>query len=317
MKKLIYAIAAVALLMTSCYSNKAIVSTTVRNNISNAMTESERYIVTYYPVAVEQMERHGIPASITLAQALLEGGAGKSDLVENANNHFGVKADKRWNGNSYSKWDNGKWCQFRVYKSAEESFEDHSEFLLSNSRYDFLFKLRKDDYKGWAKGLKDAGYAEDRQYDTKLINIIERYGLQQYDTSRRNSGEKQSYTDVYQGFIFGRRHELLKMNGLIYTIAKDGDTFEGLSEELGISKRKIRKYNDMYKRYTLKDGEIVYLKRKKNKARRGNNFHTINGDETMHYISQMYGIKLKRLYKMNPIYKGYANIKAGDIIRLR
>ena len=163
-----------AILLTGCSSGKQVAGNSLPGNVSQAKNDNERYILTYYPMAVEQMEKHNIPASITLAQALLEGNAGKSTLVAEANNHFGVKADKRWNGRSVSKMDNGRMCNFRAYDSTRESFEDHSRFLLTNSRYDFLFKYKKTDYKKWAKGLRDAGYAEDRQYHTKLINLIER-----------------------------------------------------------------------------------------------------------------------------------------------
>ena len=325
MKHIPYIIVFAALLLTSCVSSQYSTSTGSSDNIHQSANYSEHYISTYYPMAVEQMEKHGIPASITLAQALLEGGAGKSDLVKEANNHFGVKADSRWQGRTYSKWDNGKWCKFRVYKSTQESFEDHSKFLLSNSRYDFLFKLDRDDYEGWAKGLKKAGYAEDPQYPTKLINLIERYGLHKYDSYNSNTKDNQynsivdsavlTNTPVYESSPM--RHELLKANGLIYTIAADGDSFEEMSAELGISKRKLRKYNDLYKGYTLKDGDMIYLERKNAKARKGNEFHTVKQGESLYYISQKYGIRLKKLYKMNPMYKEYAKLKVGDILRLR
>ena len=318
MNRLFNIILVVAFLFTSCVSNKH----TVLDN-SQTGSYSTRYIQTYYPMAVEQMKKHGVPASITLAQALLEGGAGRSDLVQEANNHFGVKADKRWQGKTYSKWDNGKWCKFRVYKSTQESYEDHSKFLLSNSRYDFLFELKKDDYKGWAKGLKKAGYAEDPQYPTKLINLIEKYGLYKYDSYKKSdikkSGEKvkesvggiSSYKSV-AGF-----HELMKANGLVYTVASDGDTFESLSLELGIPKRKLRKYNDLYKGYVIKGGDIIYLEKKNNRARRVDKFHKTQPGESLYSLSQKYGVKLKKIYKMNPMYKEYAKLKVGDIVRLR
>lgn len=319
MDRFFYIIIAVALLFASCASNKHVVS-----DNSQTGDYSKRYIQTYYPMAVEQMKKHGVPASITLAQALLEGGAGRSDLVQEANNHFGVKADKRWQGKTYSKWDNGKWCKFRVYKSTQESYEDHSKFLLSNSRYDFLFDLRKDDYKGWAKGLKKAGYAEDPQYPTKLINLIEKYGLYKYDSYKKTDIKKNPVKakENVAGCASGYKpiadyHELMKANGLVYTVAYDGDTFESLSSELDISKRKLRKYNDLYKGYVIKGGDIIYLEKKKNKARRGYKFHTTQAGESLYGLSQKYGIKLKKIYKMNPVYKAYAKLKVGDVIRLR
>lgn len=310
MKRLFY-ILTISMLLSSCFSFRTTSNSNFSNDSSKPGNYSEQYIQKYYPMAVEQMEEHGIPASITLAQALLEGGAGRSDLVEKANNHFGIKADSRWNGKSYSKWDNGKWCKFRVYKSTRESFEDHSKFLTTNSRYDFLFKLRKDDYKGWARGLKQAGYAEDPQYPTKLINLIEKYELYKYDSHKRGSVRKEEIHH-YPG-----EHELLKANGLVYTVAAGGDSFENLSNEFGISKRKLRIYNDLYKGYVFKEGDIIYLEKKNNKARRGTKFHTTQQGESLHYIAQKYGIKLKCIFKLNPMYKEYAKIKVGDIIRLR
>ena len=320
MKRLFYAIPVVALLLTSCVTGKQAVVASGQGTVSKTANPNEAYIQTYYPMAVEQMEKHGIPASITLAQAILEGGAGRSDLVKEANNHFGVKADKRWQGKSYSKWDNGKWCQFRVYRSTRESFEDHSKFLLSNSRYDFLFALDKKDYKGWAHGLKKAGYAEDSQYPKKLIGIIERYGLHVYDSyGKRARGKKQQSEPCTAAAYTAQQqeHGLHKANGLIYIVANYGDTFEGLSSELGISKRKLRTFNDLYKGYVINEGDIIYLERKNSKARRGYKFHTIQPGESIHYISQKYGIRLKKLFKMNPMYKEYTKLRVGDTIRLR
>lgn len=325
MKRLLSIISVVTLLI-SCTTNKQLAIYNQSSEISQTANPSEVYIQTYYPMAVEQMEKHGIPASITLAQALLEGGAGRSDLVKEANNHFGVKADKRWQGKTYSKWDNGKWCQFRVYNSTQESFEDHSKFLISNSRYDFLFDLRKDDYVSWAKGLKKAGYAEDSQYPTKLISIIERYELYKYDSLKKSDIKKDRYSnDTNVAEVVNTTkyvpksgyHDLLKANGLIYTIAFDGDSFEALSNELGISKRKLRKYNDLYKGYIIKSGDIIYLESKNKKASKGYKSHTIQPGESLYSVSQKYGIKLKSLYKMNPVYKESGALKVGDVIRLR
>lgn len=283
------------------------------------LNDSERYVLQYSAIAVEQMTRHGIPASITLAQGLLESGAGKSRLATEANNHFGIKADSRWSGRTYSHLDNGNWHKFRVYNSAEKSYEDHSLFLVGNSRYSALFKLDQTDYKGWARGLKNAYYAEDREYDKKLISIIERYGLHQYDRytvadARKN--QKKAYYSKEQS-IGKSTKEILLANGLPYVIASTGDTYASLSQETGISKRKIRKYNELYKEYIFKEGDIVYLKNKNNKATKGHDFHTTKNGESLYKISQIYGIKLKALYKMNPQYVSYTTLKVGDVVRLR
>ena len=280
------------------------------------LNDSEKYVMQYSVIAVEQMAKHGIPASITLAQGLLESGAGKSKLATEANNHFGIKADSRWNGNTYSHYDNGNWHKFRVYNSAEKSYEDHSLFLVGNSRYSALFKLDRTDYKGWAKGLKNAYYAEDREYDRKLISIIERYGLHKYDNytvadarKNRQKTDNKAMTDTPK--------EILIANGLPYVIANAGDTYGTLSAQAGISKRKIRKYNELYKEYTFKEGDIIYLKSKNNKAVKGYDFHTTKNGESLYSISQMYGIKLKAIYKMNPQYISYTTLKVGDVVRLR
>ena len=274
------------------------------------MNESEVYLQKYHSVAIEQMKKYGIPASITLAQGLLESGRGTSKLATRGNNHFGIKADSRWQGDTIHSFDNGRWCTFRRYKDAAKSYEDHSKFLCDNSRYSFLFKLERTDYKGWAKGLKDAYYAEDREYDKKLISIIERYELYQYDSNSKSANKKKNTKT-------NERREILKSNGLLYVIARDGDTFKSLSKELGVSKRKIRKYNDLYKEYTFKEGDIVYLQKKRSKATKGYSFHTTKKGESLYKISQIYGIKIKSLYKLNPQYESYTTLKVGDVVRLR
>lgn len=282
------------------------------------LNDSEKYVQQYSVIAVEQMTRHGIPASITLAQGLLESGAGKSELATEANNHFGIKADSRWNGRTYSHLDNGNWHKFRVYNSAEKSYEDHSLFLVGNSRYSALFKLDRTDYKGWARGLKNAYYAEDREYDKKLISIIERYGLHRYDNyTVADARKEQRKENVKENSIANESKEILLANGLPYVIADDGDTYASLSRQTGISKRKIRKYNELYKEYIFKEGDIVYLKSKNKKAVRGHDFHTTKSGESLYKISQIYGIKLKALYKMNPQYVSYTTLKVGDVVRLR
>ena len=283
-----------------------------------ALNDSEKYVMQYSVIAVEQMERHGIPASITLAQGLLESGAGKSKLATEANNHFGIKADSRWSGSTYSHLDNGNWHKFRVYKNAEKSYEDHSLFLVGNSRYSALFKLDRTDYKGWAKGLKNAYYAEDREYDKKLIGIIERYGLHKYDNyTVADARKNRQKADNNAKIDTKTPKEILMANGLPYVIANAGDTYETLSAQTGISKRRIRKYNELYKEYSFKEGDIVYLKSKNNKAVKGYDFHTTKNGESLYSISQMYGIKLKAIYKMNPQYISYTTLKVGDVVRLR
>lgn len=309
MKKIYKLLSVIALILTCGSPTRA---------QEKPLNDSEKYVQQYSVIAVEQMTRHGIPASITLAQGLLESGAGKSELATEANNHFGIKADSRWNGRTYSHLDNGNWHKFRVYNSAEKSYEDHSLFLVGNSRYSALFKLDRTDYKGWARGLKNAYYAEDREYDKKLISIIERYGLHRYDNyTVADARKEQRKENTKENSIASESKEILLANGLPYVIADDGDTYASLSRQTGISKRKIRKYNELYKEYIFKEGDIVYLKSKNKKAVRGHDFHTTKSGESLYRISQIYGIKLKALYKMNPQYVSYTTLKVGDVVRLR
>ncbi|MBR3878111.1 MAG: glucosaminidase domain-containing protein [Bacteroidaceae bacterium] len=312
----------VALLLAGCAAPKKNMpkkskanSSAMPKEISQAKNDSERYLLTFYPMAVEQMERHGIPASITLAQGLLESGAGKSKLASEGKNHFGIKADKRWKGRTMKVMDNGALHKFRVYDNAGESYEDHSQFLIVNKRYASLFRLKKTDYKGWAKGLRDAYYAEDRQYHTKLVALIERYRLYEYD----------SYTmsDIKNGRKEGNpksialNRSIYKSNGLLYVTARQGDTFETLSKELGISKNKLISYNDLHKGYKIEEGDIIYLEKKRSKALEKYSFHRTRNGESLYRISQIYGIRLENLYKMNPQYSSYTRLKVGDVIRLR
>lgn len=313
----LYALAIMtAILLTGCRSNKETSTPSqLPKDVSKARNDSERYILTFFPMAVEQMERHGIPASITLAQGLLESGSGKSKLASEGNNHFGIKADKRWKGKTMRVMDNGAMHKFRVYDNAGDSYEDHSQFLVVNKRYAPLFKLKKTDYKGWAKGLRDAYYAEDRQYHTKLVGLIEKYGLQQFD--HYTMADIKIDRRRYDAQIKSPQRTIYKSNNLLYTVARNGDTFASLAKELGISKKKIIRYNDLYKEYCLQDGDIIYLEEKNKKAQKEYKFHRTRNGESLYRISQIYGIKLDCLYDMNPQYKEYTSLKVGDVVRLR
>jgi len=268
-------------------------------------TPQERYIQKWAPTAVREMYRSGVPASITLAQGLLESGAGQSELTRKSNNHFGIKCGGDWRGKTTKYDDDARNECFRVYANARESYEDHSRFLVNRPRYAALFKLKSDDYKGWAYGLKKAGYATNPNYATSLIRIIELYDLHKYDTK---AGQKWPDTFV--------PHQTYVANKLLYVIARQGDTFESLSDEFGISKRKLRKYNDLYEGYTLQAGDIIYLEKKRSKALKPNIIHKVQAGESMYSVSQKYGIRLKSFYKLN---KAYADKtpQVGDYLRLR
>ena len=267
----------------------------------------EDYIKKYSDIAVREMKRYHIPASITLAQGLLESGAGQSVLARKSNNHFGIKCGGDWRGPSVSHDDDARGECFRAYKHPEESYEDHSKFLAGRPRYAGLFKLKITDYKGWAYGLKKAGYATNPQYAEKLIGIIELYNLHKYDTKEGVKWMKQN-PEPHQPYV---------SNELLYIVVRVGDTWKSISKEFDISQSKLRKYNDLYKGYNLRVGDILYLEKKKRKASKDNIVHVLRSGESMYTVSQKYGIRLKNLYKLNKMQPDDPAPETGAILRLR
>lgn len=281
----------------------------------------ENYIQQYKSVAIEQMHKYKIPASITLAQGLLESGAGQSRLARKANNHFGIKCHN-WNGKRMYHDDDRKDDCFRSYNSALESYEDHSKFLRSGSRYSKLFKLKITDYKGWARGLKSAGYATASNYASKLIQIIELYELDQYDKEKKKEVFVKTIsvasTPVVKVVKKDVPHVIYKFNKIYYLKARTGDTWESVAKEVGVSAHRLLKYNERPRGYKLAAGDIVYLNKKKNKAPKEfkNRPHVVKTGESMYIISQLYGIKVDRLYKMNNLPADF-EIQVGDVLRVR
>ena len=282
--------------------------------ISQTMTWNQRfqnYFDKYKDVAVEQMLKYRIPASITLAQGVLESGAGNSELATKANNHFGIKCNG-WTGRkSYHDDDARNEC-FRAYDNVYESYQDHSVFLTTSKRYGSLFQLKLTDYKGWARGLKACGYATSPTYATKLIEIIELYKLYQYDTAKdfdKFQAQQVKSGDSRQIYAFNKNY---------YLKARRGDTFRSLAKEVDISYRKLARYNERDKNDVLEEGEIVWLKKKQNKAPKNykGRLHYVKNGESMYSISQLYGIKLKKLYKINGLPLTY-QIRVGDALRVR
>ena len=274
----------------------------------------EDYIKKYQSMAIDQMMRYKIPASITLAQGLLESGAGQSRLSREANNHFGIKCGSSWRGPYYVMDDDYKDEHFRVYKNAKESYEDHSKFLTQNARYRKLFNLKITDYKGWATGLKTAGYATNPNYARNLIQIIESYNLQRFDRYK-GKGAARLAKQVQQT---GVTHDVYAYNDNFYTIARSGDSFKSIGKEMKVSERRLRKYNEVDKHYELQEGDIVYFEKKQRKAERNyrKQYHTIQPGESLWTISQKYGMRLKTLYKLNKLADDYIP-QVGDTIRLR
>ena len=267
----------------------------------------ESYIKQYRDLAVEEMKKYRIPASITLAQGLLESGAGQSTLARKSNNHFGIKCGSDWRGKTVSHDDDARGECFRAYKHPKQSYEDHSKFLANRPRYASLFKLDITDYKGWARGLKKAGYATNPRYAEQLIGIIELYDLHKYD---RKGGLKwmKENSNPHQTYI---------ANGLVYIVVRAGDSWKSISKELDISQKKLRKYNDLYKGYALQVGDILYLEKKNRKAGKEHIVHVLRAGESMYSISQKYGIRLKNLYKLNKMDEDDPAPEVGTILRLR
>lgn len=295
------------------------------------------YIDRWKVTALKNMFEHNIPASITLSQGILESGNGNSMLTQKANNHFGIKCHG-WAGKGYYMDDDKKDECFRLYDRAEDSFEDHSQFLLKK-RYEGLFKLKQTDYKGWAKGLKKAGYATNPEYAKRLIMIIEDNKLFKYDKytyseyldlknkseyksdkkgklakSSPKKGTNFSDTDDQDlEFIKGRKiHE--HANKIQYIIANEGDDYKKIAEEMNLGRWQILKYNDLEKNDKITKGEVVFIQPKHGKSK--TKIHTAQSGDSYWSISQKYGIKLKRLLKMNNV-EADQKIKKGSKIKLR
>lgn len=267
----------------------------------------EDYIKKYRELAVDEMKKYHIPASITLAQGLLESGAGQSTLARKSNNHFGIKCGSDWNGKTVSHDDDARGECFRAYKHPKQSYEDHSKFLAGRPRYASLFKLKITDYKGWARGLKKAGYATNPRYADQLIDIIELYDLDKYDKKGGLKWMKEN-PNPHQPYI---------ANDLVYIVVRAGDSWKSISKEFDISQSKLRKYNDLYKGYILQVGDILYLEKKNKKASKEHIVHVLRAGESMYSISQKYGIRLKNLYKLNKMDAEDPAPEVGTILRLR
>ncbi len=263
--------------------------------------ETIAYIDTYSTIAVREMIDYKIPASITLAQGILESGSGRSELAKNANNHFGIKCTSDYTGDKYLKDDNKKDDCFRVYIHAEESYRDHSLFLTTRKHYSGLFRLDITDYKGWAKGLKEAGYATNPQYPELLIAVIEQNRLYEYDADPERFLKKDEEDTANLPVPSKPESEELekdKINGVKCILVKPGDTFYGLSRRYEVSIENLKKYNDFPDGYVLKAGEYIFLQKKRKKFEQQKH-HDVRKGETLLLIAQKYGVRKRSLMKMN------------------
>lgn len=271
------------------------------------------YINQYKDMAVDQMRRYRIPASITLAQGLLESNAGRSTLATQANNHFGIKCGGSWTGPYVLRNDDAPNEKFRKYNNASESYEDHSKFLQGR-RYQGLFQLNITDYQGWARGLKAAGYATSPTYAESLIRLIEMYNLAQFDT-----GKQKTVIQTTPGNQFWARHQVWRNNKRYFIVVQLGDDMATISKETGLSLKKLYKYNDLSYDYAPTQGDIIYLQKKRTEASKDFKdypIHVVEPNQSIYDIAQLYGIQMKSLYKLNKLDSNYST-KVGDILRIR
>lgn len=272
------------------------------------MASYDKYIKQYSSLAVEHMHKYKIPASITLAQGLLESGGGQSMLARKSNNHFGIKCHSDWKGGRVYHDDDHRGECFRKYKRVEDSYTDHSKFLAERSRYARLFKLNIKDYKGWARGLQKCGYATDRAYANKLIKVIEDYELYRFDSEKKPKKGKPAPSAL--------KRQVYRTHNLLYVIARDNDSFDQIAADLGFKVKHLIKYNEVPEDFPLQKGDIVYLEKKKKKADKPYFDHVVQIGESMHSIAQRYGIRIKSLYKINKKDKDYVP-EEGDVLKLR
>jgi LysM repeat protein len=283
------------------------------------------------------MKRTGIPASITLAQGIIESDCGHSTLSREANNHFGIKCHDNWTGPSVRHDDNKRNECFRKYGKPEDSFYDHSDFLKSVPRYSFLFSMNSTDYKAWAHGLKKAGYATNPDYANMLIRTIEENNLWNFDRGSitanmpmhtndtvketypahsRDSVKKTLRFSNGNNAVYSHAQRVMVNNRIQYIIIRDGDTREKLENEFQLLKWELPKYNELKNDFPIIPGQILYLQPKRDKAEPGKEYYNTKGGDTMYLISQQFGIKLKRLYEMNRMAEG-SEPEAGGKIWLR
>lgn len=286
---------------------------------------AESYLEKYAAFAVEEMQRSGVPASITLAQGMLESSYGRSELAVKANNHFGIQCHNTWKGKRYAYVDSGELRDFRMYKSVLESYEDHSNFLVMHKRYAGLFELERTDYMGWARGLKSAGYAEDPSYADKLIRVIEMYDLCRYDVPAshfvvavevKEHKEKPKAERKHQTSRYTLSRKTYSQNGVPFIYACEGESYADIARQHGLFVRELLSFNDAKQDGKLQCGAVVYLQAKKRKAAAGCDKYIVEDGMGMLEISQKFAVKLKRLYKMNDVADGHVP-NVGDVIILR
>ena len=308
---------------------------TISVHATEKMYTQTEYVQQWGAVAVTHMQTYKIPASITLAQGILESGNGNSDLARIANNHFGIKCHE-WKGETFTMDDDKPGECFRKYTTADESYKDHSLFLTGRTRYAKLFTYELSDYKSWAKGLKEAGYATNPKYPEQLIELIERLKLTNYDEQvipANNKGSELLAQEIdkekekepakvsveVEPVSAYKAHKILEhKNNIRYIVARKGDTFYKIAEEFSLGMWQLYRYNDYGpKKDLLEEGDIVYLEPKRHKARDKEAVYVAKTNTTMRAISQEEGIRLESLLEMNNASSAEEAVQKGQKILLR
>lgn len=306
----------------------------------------EEYIDRYKSLAIMQMERYGIPASITMAQGILESDCGNSRLSRLSNNHFGIKCKTGWTGKRVYHDDDAKDECFRSYATVEESYHDHAEFLDSQPRYDSLFVYASTDYRSWARGLKAAGYATAPDYAQRLVRIIEENrlylldrpdGERLYASSRGGESDPEAWfssqssvsdaaggaatidPDNYRVTINAHRgYNVYATNGVHYVLAKQGDTYEKIGQTFRVSARNLRRFNDLKKDRKAQPmtGETVYIEPKRKRWYGTAGRHVCRPGETAYAVGQTYAIRTQAIEKMNRLKAG-ERLETGRELKIR
>jgi LysM repeat protein len=304
-------------------------------NIHAQLLTKEQYIDMYKDIAMQEMQRVGVPAAITLAQGILESENGNSDLTKQSNNHFGIKCKSNWTGPKVYHDDDTNGECFRVYATAEDSYRDHSDFLKQGSRYAFLFQLDPTDYKGWAYGLKQAGYATNPQYPDILIQNIEKYGLQQYTLLALNGSTKSTdlvYSDnrrentivsnvkynipneVTAPTALHTKGEKVSINGNKAVWALKGTSLLAIAMEHDMSLGRLLDYNDMDDDGLLQKDQYLFIEKKSKEGDKP--FYITKEGETLFDVAQLNGIRLQNLCEYN-LLKPNDVIKKGSKLNLK
>ena len=321
-----------AIIILVCALAAAVICADAQKTTGNS--PQEKYIYTYSDIAVAEMQRTGVPASITLAQGIIESGSGLSTLAINGNNHFGIKCHNNWKGGTMKIDDDAKDECFRTYDSPEQSFRDHSDFLRYRDRYKFLFDLDRRDDKGWAFGLKQAGYATDPSYANKLIRSIEQYDLARFDflTNEELAAMPESptkleepvavrsggFAPVQEEFRFSLSRVMYSLNDVAFVYAQEGETYKSIAKDHHLFLFEILMFNEVKKGAELVPGQVVYLEAKKRKAPAGLEMYIVSEDgESFHNICQRFAVRENAIKLLNRMLEADPQLHEGDILKLR